>query len=113
MLTPINNLACIPSSEQIPQFVEKIFTDQSGRQFRLTFLVAIVDGQLKGRLVSAQPLSRGATSVFQGATLQLPISCPKNETVTEYTPAFAPIVSPYNELFFFTSQPTRAPSFAR
>ena len=109
MLTPINNLACIPSAEQIPQFVEKIFTDQSGRQFKLTFLVAIVDGQLKGRLVSAQPLAQSFKNTEQ--VLCLPITCPKNETVTEYTPAFAPIVSPYNELFFFTSQPTRAPSY--
>ena len=123
MLTPINNIACIESANGAPpafalaelqrdaQFVEKIATDRFGQQFKLTFLVAIVDGQLKGRLVSAQPLSQGATSAFQGATLQLPVICPKNETITEYAPAYAPIVSPYNELFFFTSQPTRAPSF--
>jgi hypothetical protein len=99
MLTPYVN----------SQFVEKIMTDRSGRQFKLTFLVAIVDGQLKGRLVSAQPLAQSFKNTE--SVVFLPISCPKNETVTEYAPAFAPIVSPYNELFFFTSQPTRAPSY--
>lgn len=108
MLSPINNLACIPSVEQVPQFIEKIVTDRSGQQFRLTFLVAIVDGQLKGRLVSAQPLAQSFKN--SEAVVFLPVICPKNETITEYTPAFAPIVSPYNKLFFFTSQPTRAPS---
>lgn len=108
MLTPSNNLACIPSTEQIPQFVEKIVTDRSGQVFKLTFLVAIVDGQLKGRLVSAQPLAQSFKNTE--SILSLPVICPKNETITEYTPAFAPIVSPYSELFFFTSQPTRAPS---
>ncbi len=108
MLTPINNLACVPSAEQIPQFVEKIMTDRSGRQFKLTFLVAIVDGQLKGRLVSAQPLAQSFKNT--GPVVFLPISCPKNDTVTEYIAPATPVVSPYNELFFFTSQPTRAPS---
>jgi hypothetical protein len=92
-----------------PHFVEQIFTDQSGRQLRLVFLVSFVDGKLKGQLVSAEPLS----SHFKSAEtpLCLPISCPQNDTVTEYISSVAPIVSPYNELFFFTSQPTRAPSY--
>ena len=90
-----------------PQFIEQIFTDQTGRQFRLVFLVSNVDGKLKGHLVSAQLMS----AQYQGSTsICLPFSCPKNDVVTEYTASFAPIVSPYNELFFFTSQPTRAPS---
>ena len=89
------------------QFVEKIFTDVHGRQFRLVFLVAIVNGELKGRLVSAQPLSQA----FKCESFPcLPVSCPKYVVETEYKPSFAPVVSPYNELLFFVSQPTRAPS---
>jgi len=96
-----------------PQFIEQIFTDLIGRQFRLVFLVSKVGGKLKGQLISAQPLS--AKARIQGSTQKssflLPISCPQSKTVTEYISSFAPIVSPYNELFFFTSQPTRAPSY--
>jgi hypothetical protein len=96
-----------------PNFIEQIFTDLSGRQFRLVFLVSNVDGKLKGHLVSAEPVSAKARlrgSVEESVFL-LPIVCPQTKTVTEYISSFTPIVSPYNELFFFTSQPTRAPSF--
>jgi len=95
-----------------PQFIEQIFTDQTGHQFRLVFLVSNVEGKLKGQLISAQPLSTKARvqGSFEQSSLLLPIVCPQNKTVTEYISSFAPIVSPYNELFFFTSQPTRAPS---
>ncbi len=92
-----------------PHFVEQIFTDQTGRQFRLVFLVSLVEGKLKGQLVSAQPISHkvksAATPIF------LPISCAVKKTVTEYIASFAPVISPYNNLeFLIHSQPTRAPS---
>ncbi len=89
------------------QFIEKVFTDVNGRQFRMVFLVAIVNGEVKGRLVSVQPI---ASSIKYSGIPCLPVSCPKNTTVTEYVAAFTPVVSPYNELLFFVSQPTRAPS---
>ncbi len=95
------------------KFISKIFTDCSGRQFRLTFLVAVVNGELKGRLVSAEPLAQTANvltgSVSDGAFC-LPITFSNKKPATEYVSDFAPVVSPYIELYFFTSQPTRAPS---
>jgi len=112
MLTPYNR----------SQFLSRIFTDQSGQQFRMTFFVAVVDGEIKGRLVSVQPLTKsesqgfisagaaGHTGGFNPEILCLPITCAKTTPDTAYTPAFTPVVSPYTELFFFTSQPTRAPS---
>jgi hypothetical protein len=95
-----------------PHFIEQIVTDPTGRQFRLVFLVSNVDGKLKGHLVSAEPISAKAqlSGSSEQPTFFLPIICPQNKTVTEYISSFTPIVSPYNELFFFTSQPTRAPS---
>ena len=103
-----------------PQFLSRIFTDAAGRQFRLTFLVAVVDGELKGHLVSAEPISATASVDRQltGAVADvssifcLPIACPKQELSTEYVPAFALVVSPYFSAFEFLihSQPTRAPS---
>ncbi len=97
------------------QFVSRIFTDVSGLQFRLTFFVTVVDGEARGHLISAQPISTPARLRLSGScstssTFCLPIACPKNETETAYIPAYTPVVSPFTELFFFTSQPTRAPS---
>jgi len=102
------------------QFISRNFTDLSGRSFRLTFLVAIVDGELKGRLVSAQPLSHSSSHQLNGRVANtcpasanafcLPIFASTQSPETEFIPAYTPIVSPYTELYFFTSQPTRAPS---
>ena len=97
------------------RFIEKLFIDQNGQQFKLTFFVALVNGEVKGKLISAQPVSRRSdlSSVRGGSTsgaVYLPISLSVNETITEYIPGYVPFVSPYSELFFFTSQPTRAPS---
>ncbi len=100
------------------QFLSRIFTDLSGQQFRLTFFVTIVAGEPRGHLVSVQPISTtvsskcwlGSTSTHQTEVFCLPCACPKKEIETIYIPAYTPIVSPFTELFFFTSQPTRAPS---
>ena len=90
------------------RFIEKVFTDQNGQQFKLIFFVALVNGEVKGTRVSAQPISKSSFTTQD--TVCLPISIPKNETTTEYIPAYVPVVSPFTKLFFFTSQPTRAPS---
>lgn len=104
-----------------PRFLSRIFTDASGRRFRLTFLVAVVNGELKGRLVSAEPLSSSAffdNLQLAGNTASvdrhfcLPIFCTENKPDTRYIPALAPVVSPYFSLeFLINSQPTRAPAY--
>lgn len=106
----------ITLAPQHGQFLSRIFTDLSGQQFRLTFFVTIVNGEPRGHLVSAQPISTPAHLRLSGSCASsqgfcLPIACPKNEVETAYIPSYTPIVSPYTELFFFTSQPTRAPSY--
>ncbi|MBU6232365.1 hypothetical protein KGP36_07060 [Patescibacteria group bacterium] len=97
-----------------PRFISRIFTDACGRQFRLTFLVAIVNGELKGRLVSAERISDVArlTGDISDIIFCLPNIRTQDEGSTEYISPYVPIVSPYTELIFLTSQPTRAPSFA-
>jgi hypothetical protein len=109
MLTPLNK----------QQFLSRIFTDVNGRQFRLTFLVAVVNGELRGHLISAEPLSSsrpieislGSVSCAGNEPFCLPISLTENEPSTEYVASFAPVVSPYFSLeFLINSQPTRAPS---
>jgi len=119
-----------------PQFIEKIFTDQLGQQFRLVFLVTNVDGEMKGRLVSAELISKkvgllsgrvskvssnnahyaeqnsGADNfnIAYEVPICLPIICEKVEADTTYISSCKKILSPFSELFFFMSQPTRAPS---
>ena len=113
MITPYNNYSGT-------QFLSRIFTDASGRQFRLTFLVAVVNGELRGHLVSAQPVSASGLNTLEltgsvsDGSFCLPIICSDKKPDTIYTPAFAPVVSPYFSLeFLINSQPTRAPAFAR
>ena len=98
------------------QFVSRIFTDINGRQFRLNFFVTIVNGEIRGRLISAQPISSDTallTGEVSDGSVCLPIACDNKKPSTVYTPAFVPIVSPYFSLeFLINSQPTRAPAFA-
>lgn len=106
-------LGILNTSPQGGQMISRIFTDQLGQVFRLTFFVVMVNGELKGRLVSAQPIKANSQEFLQQdshSILLLPVSCPKNITVTPFISSYTPFVSPFNELFFFTSQPTRAPS---
>ena len=103
------------------QFLSRVFTDLSGQQFRLTFFVTIVAGQPRGHLFSAQPLkSGGRTSRLSlsggcasSQNLCLPSATHKLLPHISYLISPALFISPYTELFFFTSQPTRAPNFAK
>jgi len=106
-------LVITPSNSQ---FISRVFTDYSGRSFRLTFLVTVVNGEVRGRLVSAQPLS-SSLARLPGAVCDgsfcLPISLSTKTPDTIYVPSFAPVVTPYFSLeFLINSQPTRAPAFA-
>lgn len=96
-----------------PQFISRLFSDVSGRQFRLNFFVAVVDGEVRGHLLSVEPIS-STVKLLAGevadAFICLPIVCSDAQPVTAYVSPFIPVVSPYTELYFFTSQPTRAPS---
>lgn len=93
------------------QLVSRIFTDAAGRSFRLTFFISIIDGEAKGRLVSAQEIGQKVSTSEQ--VFCLPFSCPKIVASTPYVSKFSSFVSPYFSLdFLINSQPTRAPSRA-
>jgi len=115
MLKAYNNKSiAISGLQNQSQFMSRIFTDASGRRFRLTFLVAIVDGEVRGRLVSAEPISASVVQL-SGAVSDgyfcLPIICNNKKPATEYVSTYAPVVSPFFSLeFLINSQPTRAPS---
>jgi hypothetical protein len=88
------------------QFVTKVLTSPTGEKFRVVFLVAVVNGEVKAQVVSATPISAKTVTVpcLPEAKIKSPVSF-------TYTPTFTEKLSLFNELFFFNSQPTRAPSF--
>lgn len=97
-----------------PQIVEKIVTSQAGAQFRVTFLVAMVNGRMNARVISAVPVTVASQTTEHASVAPiLALAAPQaaQTAVFTYKPSFAPIVSPYTLLEFFVSQPTRAPSF--
>lgn len=87
------------------QFVTKILTNASGEKFSVVFLVALVNGEVKAQVVSATLLS-------QPETVCLPVVSVKSPVTFTYKPSFAEKISLFDSLFFFNSQPTRAPAFA-
>lgn len=100
-----------------PQFIEKLYVDAQGRQFRLVFQVSQVGFDLKARLISVEPVTtnsgllKGEVTHISSSAF-LPIDISKKAAITEYIFPDAPVVSPYISLkFLITSQPTRAPSF--
>mgnify|MGYP000225673804 CR=1 FL=1 len=84
------------------QFVTRIIANEAGEQFKVVFLVTLVNGKPEAQIISAEPLSQKVYA--------LPTPVIKTKVVYTYRPAFSPVVSPLNSLFFFNSQPTRAPS---
>ncbi|MDP3962372.1 MAG: hypothetical protein Q8Q03_00690 [bacterium] len=83
------------------KFITKTLTSASGEQFRVVFLVSFVNGEVKAQVVSAKKIS----------VVCLPEFKEKSPVTFTYTPASSPVVSLFNPLFFFNSQPTRAPAY--
>ena len=106
------------------RFVQKILTSASGKRFRVLFLVTLVNGEVKAQIVSVMPITSLESRSMSFPRKRESVILPGNDSVlclpafhtskkykTIYIPYFAPIVSPYIELYFFNSQPTRAPSY--
>lgn len=98
------------------KFVERVVTSPNGSQYRVVFLVTLVNGEAKARIFSveliAEQISGGlSTRPEQSEVLCLPCVSTSIVANTVYISDYAPVVSPFTSLLFFTSQPTRAPSF--
>ncbi|MDR3558621.1 MAG: hypothetical protein P4L61_03750 [Candidatus Pacebacteria bacterium] len=117
--------------------MEKVLTDRNGRQYRVLFLVSLIDGEVRGQIVSAQPIFEEAKAIRlpgrigKGSTkhearhdstessadspwtkLCLPAVKSAAKVVESRMSSWSRVASPYfSELEFFMSQPTRAPSF--
>ncbi|MEI6304870.1 MAG: hypothetical protein WCP09_02510 [Candidatus Taylorbacteria bacterium] len=113
-----NNLSLAPiSNATVPQFMSRVFSDRNGRLYRFTFLVSFVNGEMKGQLVSAEPVSTShsasseASPYSNGQIFMLPVCFPVKKPETAYVFSFAPVVSPYFSVdFLINCQPTRAPA---
>lgn len=118
------------------RFIEKILTDRSGRQFRVLFLVSLVNGEVRGQIISAQPIFEGvknatlpgrvakirarhearhefANSSADSPWTKLCLPCTKTaaKIIGSKVRSWSRVASPYySSLEFFMSQPTRAPS---
>ncbi|MFA6459534.1 MAG: hypothetical protein WCV79_04065 [Candidatus Paceibacterota bacterium] len=89
---------------------ERIVRAKNGSMLRVFFEVYEINGTLKGRVLYAEPISL-LSGQASDASRCLAGTCAKISHETEYISIYAPIVSPYPELYFFMSQPTRAPAF--
>lgn len=106
------------------RFIEKILTDSFGRQYRVLFAVSFVDGEIKGRVISATLIQTTAQLRGDSAACRLtssarndskafflPGSCAQINAESESLPTFETFASPYFSLeYLLNSQPTRAPS---
>jgi len=101
------------------RFAEKILTDRTGRQFRVLFLVSLVDGEVRAQFVSAQPIFNATNAALPGrvakstpwSKLCLPCTKAAAKIISSRVKSRSRVASPYfSSLEFFMSQPTRAPS---
>ncbi len=96
-------------NKQLNSIFERIVKDKNGILVRVRFIVVEIEGQYRPQIISAEPFV--TTLKTETCVACLPNPETKLSVIFTYTKA-APIKSFYfNELFFFTSQPTRAPSF--
>jgi hypothetical protein len=85
------------------QFVTKFLTSPTGEKFKVVFLVALVNGEVKAQVVSAIPV--------QEAPLFLPVIKNNEKFVNFSKSPTSKVLSPFfNQFFFYNSQPTRAPA---
>lgn len=102
------------------RFIEKVLTDRFGQQFRVLFLVSLVNEEVHARIVSAQPIFEATkTAALPGRVskmsswtkLCLPCTKAAAKIIASRVRSWSRVASPYySSLDFFMSQPTRAPS---
>ncbi len=90
------------------KILRKIIQSPTGEYVLATFVVAEFQGTFKARLVSVEALPQ--SDFEKPVAVSLPL--PKRQPIAISTLIFFvdKIISPYQELLFFVSQPTRAPS---
>lgn len=90
------------------KIVEKIATTRTGARVRVTFAVIETAGNIEFKVLKVTPI---VESLKGPAILALPGKILAQAAIST-TQKFESLVSPYVSLFFFDSQPTRAPNLA-
>ena len=98
-------------------FVERVVADACGRRFKALFFVALVDGEVRARLVSIQPVVGPDAPALPGSVsdgiLCLAAATEERSVETPYSFLLSPYSFPVFDLeSFLSTQPTRAPAFA-
>ena len=94
---------------------ERIVRARNGALVRVRFAVVLIEGNLRGRIISIEPffeLKAAKRQIAQPKCLALP-SAKFRHTIPKYSRYEKAIVFPYKDLSFFISQLTRAPSLCR
>ena len=91
------------------QIVEKVVSTKNGL-YLARFAVANVAGTFKWKLIDMVPVASSEARHVGATVLALP--SPVLDIVVEFLSYISKtIVSPYQDVSFLTSQPTRAPNF--
>jgi hypothetical protein len=98
-------MLAIPT-KQLNSIFERIIRDKNGVLVRIRFTVVENNGKFQPVIISAEALVKNKEEV-----VFLPEEISKKDIALDTTPSFISILSPYINLDFFMSQPTRAPSF--
>ena len=95
------------------QFLEKLYTSPTGEQFKVLFLVHLVNGELKGRVVSIKPVPNAVQALKGECSVKcLPCLNKSKRIDGSVISIYASVVAPYFSLeFLINSQPTRAPAY--
>ncbi len=98
-----------------PKIFERMTRTMDGRLVRVRFAVAVIDGEVCGRIVGVEevgelPIFNFQFSIFKKKTFCLAGANRKAEVVKSCYKN-RKIISPFSTLEFFMSQMTRAPSY--
>ena len=98
-------MLAIPT-KQLNSIFERIIRDRNGVLVLVRFTVVEINGKFQPQIISAEALVKNKESV-----VSLPEGILSKDIALDTTPSFISTLSPYINLDFFMSQPTRAPSF--
>ncbi|MCR4334805.1 MAG: hypothetical protein NUV47_03730 [Patescibacteria group bacterium] len=93
-------------NKELNNIFERVVKDKNGVFVRVRFTIIEVNGTFQGRIISVSPIN-----IQIKKQTFLPEYKEKETQEFTYISLLAPILSPFNQFFFFNSQPTRAPSF--
>ncbi|NDB57942.1 hypothetical protein EB001_05805 [bacterium] len=97
-------MLAIPT-KQLNSIFERIIRDRNGVLVLVRFTVVEINGKFQPQIISAEALVKNKESV-----VFLPEGILSKDIALDTTPSFISTLSPYINLDFFMSQPTRAPS---